>query len=54
MNEGGKSAIVAGDEVVSVSEVKRWRKKSNSEQMLGRKTMEAEIHRNALESLGKS
>lgn len=30
MNEGGKSAIVAGDEVVSVSEVQALEKKSNS------------------------
>ncbi|HBN5775004.1 TPA: transposase, partial [Citrobacter freundii] len=50
MNEGGKSAIVAGDEVVSVSEVQALEKKVKQlEQMLGRKTMEAEIHRNALE-----
>nr|WP_234480244.1 IS3 family transposase [Erwinia sp. S38] len=50
MNEGGKSAISAGDEVVSVSEVKALEKKvKQPEQMLGRKTMEAEILRDALE-----
>lgn len=50
MNNGGKSAIAAGDEVVSVSEVKVLEKKVKLlEQMLGRKTMEAEILRDALE-----
>ncbi len=50
MNDGGKSAIAAGDEVVSVSEVKVLEKKVKQlEQMLGRKTMEAEILRDALE-----
>ncbi|MCF6691135.1 transposase [Raoultella terrigena] len=50
MNDGGKSAIAAGDEVVSVSEVKALEKKVKQlEQMLGRKTMEAEILRDALE-----
>ncbi|MBC4926531.1 IS3 family transposase [Klebsiella quasipneumoniae] len=50
MNEGGKSAIAAGDEVVSVSEIKALEKKVRQlEQMLGRKTMEAEILRDALE-----
>ncbi|HBW8316266.1 TPA: IS3 family transposase [Klebsiella pneumoniae] len=50
MNEGGKSAIAAGDEVVSVSELKALEKKVKQlEQMLGRKTMEAEILRDALE-----
>nr|WP_187417485.1 IS3 family transposase [Klebsiella pneumoniae] len=50
MNEGGKSAIAAGDEVVSVSGLKALEKKvKQREQMLGRKTMEAEILRDALE-----
>jgi transposase len=50
MNDGGKSAIAAGDEVVSVSGVKALEKKvKQPEQMLGRKTMEAEILRDALE-----
>ncbi|EFI5569990.1 IS3 family transposase [Escherichia coli] len=50
MNDGGKSAIAAGDEVVSVSELKAQEKKVKQlEQMLGRKTMEAEILRDALE-----
>lgn len=50
MNDGGQSAIAAGDEVVSVAEVKALEKKVKQlEQMLGRKTMEAEIPRDALE-----
>ncbi|EOP4507044.1 IS3 family transposase [Escherichia coli O183:H18] len=50
MNDGGKSAIAAGDEVVSVSELKALEKKVKQlEQMLGRKTMEAEILRDAPE-----
>lgn len=50
MNDGGQSAIAAGDEVVSVAEVKALEKKVKQlEQMLGRKTMEAEILRDALE-----
>ncbi|HFF0297717.1 TPA: IS3 family transposase, partial [Raoultella ornithinolytica] len=50
MNEGGKSAIAAGDEVVSVSGLKALEKKVKQlEQMLGRKTMEVEILRDALE-----
>ena len=49
MNEGGKSALAAGDEV-SVSGLKALEKKVKQlEQMLGRKTMEAEILRDALE-----
>lgn len=50
MNDGGQSAIAAGDEFVSVAEVKALEKKIKQlEQMLGRKTMEAEILRDALE-----
>lgn len=40
MNDGGKSAIAAGEDVVSASEVKALEKKVKQlEQMLGRKTM---------------
>lgn len=50
MIDGGKSAIAAGDEVVSVSELKALEKKVKKlEQMLGCKTMEAETLRDALE-----
>ena len=50
MNDGGYSAIESGDEVVSASEVKALNKKVRElERMLGRKTMEAEILREALE-----
>ena len=46
----GKSAIAAGKKVVSISEVKALEKKNKQlEQMLGRKTMEAEILRDVLE-----
>lgn len=49
MIDGVKSAITAGDEVVSISGVKALEKKiKQPEQMLGRKTMEAEILRDAL------
>lgn len=49
MSEGGKSAIAAGDEVVSASEVKALEKKVKQlEQMLEYKTMEAEILRDVL------
>ncbi|QXA76631.1 transposase [Klebsiella aerogenes] len=49
MIDGGKSAITAGDEVVSISGVKALEKKvKQPEQMLGLKTMEAEILRDAL------
>lgn len=50
MKDGGVSAIKSGDQVVSVSEVKALNKKVRElERMLGRKTMEAEILREALE-----
>jgi transposase len=50
MNEGGYSAIESGEEVVSASEVKALSKRVRElERMLGRKTMEAEILREALE-----
>lgn len=50
MNDGGKSAIAVGEEVVSVSEVKALEKKvKQPEQKLGRKTMEVGIPRDAFE-----
>lgn len=50
MSDVGKSAIAAGNEVVSVSEAKALEKKvKQPEQMLGRTTMEVEILRDALE-----
>ena len=50
MKDGGMSAIESGDEVVSASEMKALNKKVRElERMLGRKTMEAEILREALE-----
>jgi transposase len=48
--DGGMSVIDSGDEVVSASELKALNKKVRElERMLGRKTMEAEIPREALE-----
>ncbi|MCP1065367.1 transposase [Serratia symbiotica] len=50
MNDSGQSAIAAGDEVISISKVKALEEKvKQREQMLGRKTMEAEILRDVLE-----
>ncbi len=50
MNDGGQSAIAAGDEVISVSKVKALGEKvKQREQILGRKTMEVEILYDALE-----
>ena len=50
MKDGGMSAIEAGDQVVSTAELKALNKKVRElERMLGRKTMEAEILREALE-----
>lgn len=50
MKDGGMSAIESGDEVVSAAELKALNKKVRElERMLGRKTMEAEILREALE-----
>lgn len=50
MKDGGMSAIESGDEVVSASELKALNKKVREmERMLGRKTMEAKILREALE-----
>lgn len=50
MSNGGKSTIAAGDEGVRVSELTTLEKKVKQlEQMQGRKTMETEILRDALE-----
>lgn len=50
MKDGGMSAIESGEEVVSASETKALNKRIRElERMLGRKTMEAEILREALE-----
>ncbi|MBD1228222.1 transposase [Xenorhabdus griffiniae] len=50
MQEGGMSAIQSRDEVVSVAEYKALQKKAKQlEQLLGRKTMETEILKEALE-----
>src|SRR5690554_5476516 len=50
MQDGGMSAIQAGDEVVSAAEHKALQKKMKQlEQLLGRKTMETEILKEALE-----
>lgn len=51
MNDRGKSAIAAGDEVGQRLRTQSAGEKSQTaEQMLGRKTMEAEILRDALET----
>ena len=50
MKEGGMTAVSAGESVVSAAEVKTLRKQVRElERMLGRKTMETEILREALE-----
>ena len=50
MQDGGMSAIQSGDEVVSSAEHKALQKKVKQlEQLLGRKTMETEILKEALE-----
>jgi transposase len=50
MNEGGKEAVRADDEVVAASEVRRLEERVRElERLLGRKTMEVEILREALE-----
>lgn len=49
MSEGGKKAVRADDEVVAVSEVHRLEERVRElERLLGRKTMENEILREAL------
>jgi transposase len=56
MAEGGKAAIQADNEVVAASRVRELEAKVRDlESLLGRKTMEAEILREALDaSRGKS
>lgn len=50
MQDGGVTAVEANDQVVSVSDYNSLLKKVNQlEQMLGRKTVEAEILKDALE-----
>jgi transposase len=50
MNEGGKEAVRADDEVVAASEVRRLEERVRDlERLLGRKTMEVEILKEALE-----
>jgi transposase len=50
MSDGGKVAVKADDKVVSVSEAKALKKRIRDlERLLGKKTMEAEILKEALE-----
>src|SRR5262249_6920820 len=50
MSEGGKEAVRADDEVVAASEVRRLEERVRElERLLGRKTMEVEILKEALE-----
>lgn len=50
MNEGGKEAVRADDEVIAVSEVRRLQERVRElERLLGRKTMEVEILKEALD-----
>ena len=50
MSEGGKEAVRADDEVVAASEVRRREERVRElERLLGRKTMEVEILKEALE-----
>jgi transposase len=49
MNEGGKEAVRADDEVVAASEVRLEERVRELERLLGRKTMEVEILKEALE-----
>ena len=49
MSEGGKTAIEANDEVVSVAEVKTLKKRIRQlERVLGNKTLEVEILKEAV------
>ncbi|MPL61092.1 hypothetical protein SDC9_06659 [bioreactor metagenome] len=49
MSEGGKTAIEANDEVVSVAEVKALKKRIRQlERVLGNKTLEVEILKEAV------
>jgi transposase len=50
IRQGSLSAVRADEEVVPVSEVKQWRARVRElERLLGKKTMEAEILKEALE-----
>lgn len=50
MTDGGKTAIDAGDQVVSAAEVRALKKHIRDlERLLGKKTMEVEILRDAVE-----
>jgi transposase len=50
MNEGGKEAVRADEDVVAASEVRRLEERVRDlERLLGRKTMEVEILKEALE-----
>ena len=50
MSEGGKEAVRADDEVVATSEVRRLEERVRElERLLGRKTMEVEILKQALD-----
>jgi transposase len=50
MSEGGKQAVRADDEVVAVAEVRRLEERVRElERLLGRKTLEVEILKEALE-----
>ena len=49
MTDGGKSALHAGDEVVSITEVRALKKQIRElEHLLGKKTMQVEILREAI------
>jgi len=50
MSEGGKEAVRADDDVVAASEVRRLQERVRElERLLGRKTMEVEILKEALD-----
>ena len=54
MSEGGKEAVRADDDVVAASEVRRLEERVRKlERLLGRKTMEVEILKEALEWRGQ-
>jgi transposase len=54
MSEGGKEAVRADDEVVAASEVRRLEERVRElERLLGRKTMEVEILKEALDWRGQ-
>src|SRR5579864_4661430 len=54
MSEGGKEAVRADDEVVAASQVRRLEDRVRElERLLGRKTMEVELLKEALDLAGK-